>query len=66
MPYLDPFVYILFSPHLTTFIYLFILGSYSRHMEVPRLGVESELQLLAYAIAIATRDLSRISDLYHS
>ena len=27
-------------------------------MEVPRLGVESELQLLVYTIATATRDLS--------
>jgi len=27
-------------------------------MEVPRLGVESELQLLAYATATATRDLA--------
>ena len=26
------------------------------HMEVPRLGVESELQLLAYATATATQD----------
>ena len=32
------------------FIYLFIcfLGLHLRHMEVPRLGVESELQLPAY------------------
>ena len=35
-------------------------------MEVPRLGAESELQLLATATAIATRDLSRICDLYHN
>ena len=35
-------------------------------MEVPRLGVESELQLLAYTTATATRDLSYICDLYHS
>ena len=35
-------------------------------MEVPRLGVESELQLPAYATATATRDLSRICDLHHS
>ena len=33
-------------------------------MEVPRLGVESELKLLAYAIA--TQDPSHISDLHHS
>ena len=35
-------------------------------MEVSRLGVELELQLLAYATATAISDLSRICDLYHS
>ena len=35
-------------------------------MEVPRLGVESELHLLAYAIATATPDLSHICSLQHS
>ena len=36
-------------------------------MEVPtRLGIELELQLQAYATAIATQDLSGICDLYHS
>ena len=35
-------------------------------MEVPRLGVESELQLLAYATAIRTTDLSHVCNLYHS
>ena len=35
-------------------------------MEVPRLGVESELQLPAYITATATQDLSQVFDLYHS
>ena len=35
-------------------------------MEVPRLGVESELQLPPYATAIATQDSSLICDLHHS
>ena len=35
-------------------------------MEIPRLGVESELQLPAYTIATATPDLSRVYDLHHS
>ena len=35
-------------------------------MEVSSLGVESELQLLAYTTATATWDLSHIFDLYHS
>ena len=35
-------------------------------MEVPRPGVKSELQLLAYTTATATRDLSCVCNLYHS
>ena len=35
-------------------------------MEVPRLGVESELQLPAYTTAAPMHDLSLIFDLYHS
>ena len=35
-------------------------------MEVPRLGVESELQLLATATASATQDPSHVCDLHHS
>ena len=35
-------------------------------MEVPRLGVQLELLLLAYARATATRDLNCICDLHHS
>ena len=35
-------------------------------MEVRRLGVESELQLLAYPTATATQDPSHVCDLHHS
>jgi len=35
-----------------------------RHLEVPRLGAESELQLLAYATATATWDLSHVCNLH--
>ena len=35
-------------------------------MEVPRLGVESELKLPAYTTATATWDLSCVRDMYHS
>ena len=35
-------------------------------MKVPRLGIKSERQLLAYTTAIATGDLSCICDLHHS
>ena len=34
--------------------------------EIPRLGVELELQLLAYTTVRATPDPSHICDLYHS
>ena len=35
-------------------------------MEIPRLGIEWDLQLLAYATATAMPDLSCAYDLYHS
>jgi len=47
------------------FVFVF-LGSHFRHMEVPRLGVESELQLPAYTTAMATPDPSHICELHHS
>ena len=37
-----------------------------QHMEVLRLGVESELQLLAYTTATAMPDPSRVCNLHHS
>ena len=42
------------------------LGPCPWHMEVPRLGVKSELQLEAYTTATATQDPSCICNLYHS
>ena len=45
-----------------SFIYFFFLG----HMEVPRLGVRLDLQLLAYTTAKATWDPSHVCDLHHS
>ena len=59
---------IIFSCLTDLNIYLFIvfLELHLQHMEVPRLGVESELQLPAYIIATATQDPSCICDLYHS
>ena len=35
-------------------------------MQVPRLGVELQLWLLAYTAATTTRDLGHVCDLYHS
>ena len=50
-------------------IYLFIfglLGAHLWHMEVPRLRVELELQLLAYPTDTATPDLSHVYNLDNS
>ena len=55
------YAYIYFS-----FFFFFFLGPPLRHMEVPRLGVESELQLPATATATATPDLSHVCDPHHS
>ena len=43
----------------------FFLGPHLWHMEVPALGVESELQLPDYTTATATWDPSHICDLRH-
>ena len=50
------------------FIYLFLfLRLYLQYMEVPRLGIRLELQLLSYTPASATQiQASRICDLHHS
>ena len=45
-------------------MYFCFLGPYLRHMEVPRLGVKSELQVPAYTIA--TRDQSYVCNPHHS
>ena len=42
------------------------LGPHLWHMEVPRLGVQLEQQMLAYTTATATPDLSCVCGLYHS
>ena len=44
---------VLIKVKLVVFVFA-ILGLYLRHIEVPRLGTESELQLLAYTTATAT------------
>ena len=62
--------YIEVSPRPLTLLnnnfFFFFLGLYLCHMEVPRLGVKSELQLPACATATATPDLSHLSDLHRS
>ena len=51
---------------LFCFVFSFFLGLYLQHMEFPGLVVESELQLSAYATAIATPDPNCLCKLYHS
>ena len=48
------------------FIYLVFLGSCLRHMEVPRLGFESDLQLPAYTTATVMQDPSHVCNQHHS
>ena len=51
---------------LVFFFFLGFLGLHPRHMEVPRLGVKPELQLLACTTATATQIPRCICDLHHS
>ena len=51
---------------LFSFFFFFFLRLHLQHMEIPRLGVESELQLPTYTTAIATGVLSQICDLSRS
>ena len=47
-------------------IFFFFLGPHPWHMEVPGLGVESELQLLIYTTVTAMPDLSHVCNLLRS
>ena len=48
------------------FFFFFFLEPHLGHVEVPRPGVQMELQLLAYTTATATQDPNRICNLHHS
>ena len=48
------------------FLSFLFLGPHLQHMEVPRLGIKSELQLPDYTTATAMADLSLVCDLHHS
>ena len=58
-------LYYFFIFYLFYFIFCF-LGLHLWHMEIARLGVQLELQLLAYARAMATSDSSHVCNLHHS
>ena len=45
---------------------LIFLGPHLKHLEVPRLGIESELQPVAYAIVTAIQALNCLCDLHHN
>ena len=48
------------------FQFVFLFSIFLWHTEVPRLGVKSELQLLAYTTATTMWDPSQVCDLHHS
>ena len=48
------------------FCFCCFLGLHLQHMDVHRLGVQSELQLPAYVAAATTSDQRRVCDLHHS
>ena len=54
------------SQFLSLSFFFCFLGSHPWHMEVPRQGVESELQLQAYTTVTAMPDPSCVCDLHHS
>ena len=58
--------HLIISLSLFFFFFFVSLGPHLLHMEVPRLGVESELQPPVYTAATATWDPSHVCDLYHS
>ena len=47
-----------YSDSFSLILFFVFLALHLQHMEIPRLGGESELQLPAYTIATAIRDLS--------
>ena len=57
--------FVLFFVLFCSLVFVF-LGLHLWHMEVPRIGVQSELQLPAYVTATATQDPSCVCDLHHS
>ena len=59
--------YLFIYSFIDSFIHSFaFLGLKSWHVEVPRPGVELDLQLLTYSAATAIWDLSCVCDLPHS
>ena len=57
---------VLARPHFLFYFTFCFLRLHLWHMGVPRLGVTSELELLAHTTTTAAQDLSHICDLHHS
>ena len=66
VPGLSVCLFIYLFIYLLIYLFLLFFGPHLRHMEVPRLGVQFKLQLLAYTIATAIRDPSCTCNLHHS
>jgi len=57
--HIPSFFFFLTHKHAISFLFFLVfLGPHPQHVDVPRLGVELELQLPAYIAAMATPDLS--------
>ena len=52
------------SFYLILFYFIVFLGPHPQYIEIPRLEVKSELQILAYTTATATPDLRQVCDLH--
>ena len=58
--------FLVLSPYFVFFFFLYHLWSHLWHVDVPRLGAESELQLLACTTGTATQKPSCVYNLHHS
>ena len=56
----ERFFFSVFSFFLFFFFFIFFKGLHQQHLGIPSVGVESELQLLAYATVTATQDPNHI------
>ena len=66
MPFLNTCIFCVVCVCVCVCVCTRILGLHLQHMEVPRLGVEQEPQLPAYATAMAMPDPSWVCHLYYS
>ena len=65
-PFLLSFLFLSFPPSLPYFLLSFLSLLHPQHMEVPRLGGKSELQLPVYTTVTGIQELSHIYNLHCS